>query len=86
MLLKFRSVGARWSLLLDQGTSSSFVAVSSVSLSHCRTEPIPELTRREDWFDVLDGENRPILTEREILRNLQAIVTDANDTPLSDVS
>ena len=46
----------------------------------------PRLTRRKDWFDVLDGENRPILTEREILRNLQAIVTDANDTPLSDVS
>lgn len=34
----------------------------------------------------MDGENRPVLTEREILRNLQAIVTDANDTPLSDVS
>lgn len=38
------------------------------------------------WFDVLDGEDRPILTEREILRNLQAIVTDASDTPLSDVA
>ncbi|KAF9653617.1 acyltransferase ChoActase/COT/CPT [Thelephora ganbajun] len=38
------------------------------------------------WFDVLDGESQPILTEREILRNLQAIVTDANDTPLSDVA
>ena len=34
----------------------------------------------------MDGENRPVLTEREILRNLQAIVTDANDTPPSDVS
>lgn len=52
--------------------------------------PASELSQvslyRKDWFDVLDGDNRPILTEREILRNLQAIVTDANDTPLSDVS
>ena len=44
------------------------------------------LIRSQDWFDVLDGENRPVLTEREILRNLQAIITDANDTPPNDVS
>ncbi|TFK24664.1 carnitine acetyl transferase [Coprinopsis marcescibilis] len=30
------------------------------------------------WFDVLDEENRPLLTEREIHRNLLAIVSDAD--------
>jgi len=38
------------------------------------------------WFDVLDMENRPVLTEREILRNLQAIVTDANELPVHEVA
>ncbi|KAL5514087.1 hypothetical protein ACEPAG_2848 [Sanghuangporus baumii] len=38
------------------------------------------------WFDVLDGENRPLLTEREILRNLQAIVADADRTHITDVA
>ncbi|KAF8548270.1 acyltransferase ChoActase/COT/CPT [Imleria badia] len=36
------------------------------------------------WFDVLDEENRPLLTEREVLRNLQAIVQDADKTPISE--
>ena len=31
---------------------------------------------------MLDGENRPVLTEREILRNLQAIVADADQLPV----
>jgi hypothetical protein len=39
-----------------------------------------------DWFDALDDENRPLLTEREILRNLQAIVQDADKTPVMEVS
>ena len=39
----------------------------------------------EDWFDVLDEENRPVLTEREILRNLKAIVADADTLPTSEV-
>jgi hypothetical protein len=34
---------------------------------------------------VLDDENRPLLTEREVLRNLQAIVQDADKTPISEV-
>lgn len=38
-----------------------------------------------DWFDVLDQENRPVLTEREILRNLQAIVADADLLPVHEV-
>ncbi|KAF8125069.1 acyltransferase ChoActase/COT/CPT [Boletus edulis] len=38
------------------------------------------------WFDVLDDENRPLLTEREVLRNLQAIVHDADKTPITEVA
>ena len=38
------------------------------------------------YFDVLDSSNRPLMTEREILRNLQAIVTDADKTPVTDVA
>jgi len=39
-----------------------------------------------DWFDVLDEENRPVVTERDVLRNLQAIVKDADKTLPSEVS
>ncbi|KAJ7494310.1 acyltransferase ChoActase/COT/CPT [Mycena galericulata] len=38
------------------------------------------------WFDVLDGQNRPVLNEREVIRNLQAIVTDADKTQISEVA
>ncbi|KAF9481337.1 acyltransferase ChoActase/COT/CPT [Pholiota conissans] len=38
------------------------------------------------WFDVLDDENLPVLTEREVLRNLQAIITDADSTDRHKVS
>ncbi|KZT56722.1 acyltransferase ChoActase/COT/CPT [Calocera cornea HHB12733] len=38
------------------------------------------------YFDVLDSESRPVLTEREILSNLQAITTDADALPLSQVA
>ncbi|KAI6114103.1 carnitine acetyl transferase [Pisolithus sp. B1] len=38
------------------------------------------------WFDVLDEDNRPLLTEREVLRNLQAIVIDADKTPITEVA
>ncbi|KAF8162700.1 acyltransferase ChoActase/COT/CPT [Crassisporium funariophilum] len=38
------------------------------------------------WFDVLDDSNLPVLTEREVLRNLQAIITDADKTEKSDVA
>ncbi|KZT65330.1 acyltransferase ChoActase/COT/CPT [Daedalea quercina L-15889] len=38
------------------------------------------------WFDVLDADNRPVLTEQEILRNLEAIVKDAEDVPLHEVA
>lgn len=39
-----------------------------------------------DYFDVLDSEHRPVLTEREILKNLQAIIADADTTPPSAVA
>ena len=32
----------------------------------------PPLTRCLDWFEVLDEDNLPVLTEREVLQNLQA--------------
>lgn len=35
---------------------------------------------------MLDHQHRPVLTEREILRNLQAIVSDADTTPPSEVA
>lgn len=38
------------------------------------------------WFDVLDDHNLPVLTEREILRNLQGIIADADVTDRSEVA
>jgi carnitine O-acetyltransferase len=38
-----------------------------------------------DWFDCLDSQNRPLLKDREILGNLQAIVKDADKTPVREV-
>ena len=54
---------------------------------HCHPDLLDFLIRTSylDWFDVLDEENRPVLTEREVLRNLQAIVTDADKTNKSEV-
>ncbi|KAI0762152.1 acyltransferase ChoActase/COT/CPT [Trametes elegans] len=59
----------------------------------CKMEVHPEsrhivVLRRGQfyWFDVLDAENRPVLTEREILRNLQAIVSDADQMPIHEVA
>lgn len=42
-------------------------------------------SRTTDWFDALDDENRPLLTERDVLRTLQAIVQDADKTPVTEV-
>lgn len=35
---------------------------------------------------MIDGQNRPLLTEREILSNLKAIIADADNTPPSEVA
>ncbi|KAG2742506.1 CoA-dependent acyltransferase [Suillus brevipes Sb2] len=39
-----------------------------------------------DWFDALDEDHRPLLTEREVLCNLQAICMDANKIPITEVA
>lgn len=44
------------------------------------------MTLSTDWFDALDSKNRPTLTEREILSNLTAIVSDADKTPVHEVA
>lgn len=66
---------SRHIVVLRKGQFCTFIVDSEVAL----------LTRVTDWFDVMDGENRPLLTEREVLRNLQAVVTDADKTPLLEV-
>ncbi|ADV22807.1 carnitine O-acetyltransferase [Cryptococcus gattii E566] len=38
------------------------------------------------WFDCLDSKNRPLLTDREILRNLDAIVKDADKLPTHEIA
>ncbi|EKM83245.1 hypothetical protein AGABI1DRAFT_111693 [Agaricus bisporus var. burnettii JB137-S8] len=59
----------------------------------CRMEVYPDskhivVLRRGQfyWFDVLDEDNLPLMTEREILRNLQAIVSDADNLQPSEVA
>lgn len=44
------------------------------------------LTSQLDWFEVLDEDDLPVLTEREVLQNLQAIVNDADKLPKHEVS
>lgn len=39
-----------------------------------------------DWFDCLDDKNRPLLNDREILKNLEAIIEDADQTPALEVA
>ena len=38
------------------------------------------------WFDVLDSHHRPLLTERSLMLNLQAIVSDADKVPPGQVA
>ncbi|ELU39907.1 carnitine acetyl transferase [Rhizoctonia solani AG-1 IA] len=44
------------------------------------------LKRIADHFDCLDSKNRPIVTEQDILRNLKAIVADADQTPVHEAA
>ncbi|KAH0827338.1 hypothetical protein J3R83DRAFT_3968 [Lanmaoa asiatica] len=39
-----------------------------------------------DWFDMFGDKNRFLLMEREVLRNLQAIVQDADKAPITEVA
>ncbi|KAN0060394.1 carnitine O-acetyltransferase yat1 [Thecaphora frezii] len=59
----------------------------------CRMETAPEsrhivVMRRGQiyWFEALDEQHRPLLTERAMLGNLQAIVRDADKTPPEQVA
>lgn len=38
------------------------------------------------WFDVLDGNSDIIMTERDVAKNLQAIVDDAATTPIQEAA
>jgi carnitine O-acetyltransferase len=38
-----------------------------------------------DWFDCLDSKYRPLLSDREILTNLEAVVRDSDKTPVQEV-
>jgi carnitine O-acetyltransferase len=38
------------------------------------------------WFDVLDSAHRPCLTERALLSNLTAIISDADRTPQNQMA
>ncbi|WVO15695.1 hypothetical protein L204_103356 [Cryptococcus depauperatus] len=38
------------------------------------------------WFDCLDSKSRPLLTDREILHNLNAIVVDADKIPIDEIA
>ncbi|KAH7098270.1 acyltransferase ChoActase/COT/CPT [Auriculariales sp. MPI-PUGE-AT-0066] len=38
------------------------------------------------WFDVLDEQSRLLMTEREILQNLKAIVADADKLPVDQIA
>lgn len=42
--------------------------------------------RVSDWFDCLDSKNRPLLNDKEILSTLEAIVRDADKTPVREVA
>ena len=53
----------------------------------CEWKPgISVLIRPPDWFDCLDSSNRPLLSDKEIFSNLEAIVRDADKTPVLQVS
>ncbi|KAF8801872.1 acyltransferase ChoActase/COT/CPT [Phlegmacium glaucopus] len=79
---------------LDMDQYSRLFGTSRIPTDRgCKMEVHPEsrhivVLRRGQfyWFDVLDDENLPVLTEREVLRNLQAIVTDADKTDKSEVA
>jgi len=59
----------------------------------CRIQSDPEsrhivVMRRGEfyWFDVLDSQHRPLLTERSLLMNLEAIIAESDKTPVNQVA
>ena len=79
---------------LDMFQFTRLFATSRVPTANgCRMEVSPDsrhivVMRRGQiyWFDALDEQHRPLLTERAMLGNLQAIVRDADKTPPHKVS
>lgn len=83
-------MGAGWRQLQTPNTSlysgaASFVW-SPIGIQLTQLLTITHFPLIPDWFDVLDEQDCPILTEREVLRNLQAIVADADKLPTSEVA
>lgn len=74
-----------WKHTRTQDILSFFVGASFVSCGDSMLEFIALTSYPLDWFDVLDMDNRPVLTEREVLKNLQAIVGDADELPVHEV-
>lgn len=62
-------------------TLSSFDVDNSVSRASFQRGKAYKI----DWFDCLDTGYRPLLSDREILTNLEAIVKDADKTPVQEV-
>ena len=76
---------AGWKFTQSRDISSFFDEANSVcSLPFGHRIYLTNIFNALDWFDVLDDDNLPVLTEREVLRNLQAIVTDADKTDKSE--
>ncbi|EST07791.1 Acyltransferase ChoActase/COT/CPT [Kalmanozyma brasiliensis GHG001] len=79
---------------LDMFQYTRLFATSRIPTANgCRMEVEPEsrhivVMRRGQiyWFEALDEEHRPLLTERAMLGNLQAIMKDADQIPTEDVA
>ena len=79
---------------LDMFQYTRLFATSRIPTANgCRMEVEPEsrhivVMRRGQiyWFEALDEEHRPLLTERAMLGNLQAIVRDADKIKIEDVA
>lgn len=79
---------------LDMFQYTRLFATSRIPTANgCRMQVEPEsrhivVMRRGQiyWFEALDEEHRPLLTERAMLGNLQAIVRDADTIKVEDVA
>ena len=79
---------------LDMFQYTRLFATSRIPTANgCKMEVEPEsrhivVMRRGQiyWFEALDEEHRPLLTERAMLGNLQAIVRDADKIQIEDVA
>ncbi|KAH9819592.1 acyltransferase ChoActase/COT/CPT [Melampsora americana] len=80
--------------LLDMSQYSKLFGTARIPTSKgCQMRTVNEskhvvIMRRGQfyWFQVLDSQNRPCLTERELLNNLHSILQDADRLPSSEVA